>query len=234
MAFVSSFKLPPNFSFPFPSGSCVKIFRDGHQHSYRTAPNNLAFFTHRLWLHYHRLWLGWKRKPTRRCQESRNKDWGIRYSICFSVSVERDESRAALNNRFMDIDKEKAFLSKRRALKGEKIYLDDDLTPAQVTHRKENMPRVLDARKEGKWVVYRDGKVIITEKRTAWWYMAYETLCMIIWNCNGSLWTDVGYFEDTFKNTDIDGSQYVVPNLGHQEALEVREEWLCYTRRTPW
>ena len=38
---------------------------------------------------------------------------------------------------FMDIDKKKAFLSKRRALKGEKIYLDDDLTPAQVAHNKK-------------------------------------------------------------------------------------------------
>ena len=73
------------------------------------------------------------------------------------MSVERDESRAALNNRFMDIDKEKAFLSKRRAHKREKIYLDDGLTLAQEAHRKENMPRVLDARKEEKWVVYVGG-----------------------------------------------------------------------------
>ena len=33
--------------------------------------------------------------------------------------------------------------------------------------------------------------------------MAYETLHMIIWNCNCSLPTNVGYFEDTFKNKDI-------------------------------
>ena len=80
----------------------------------------------------------------------------------------RDESRAkALIIRFMDIDKKKAFLSKRKALKGEKIYLDDDLIPAQGAHRKENMPQVLDARKDGKWVVYKDGKVIIIEERTA-------------------------------------------------------------------
>ena len=38
------------------------------------------------------------------------------------------------------IDKKKTFLSKRKALKGEKIYLDDDLTPTQVAHHKENMP----------------------------------------------------------------------------------------------
>ena len=82
--------------------------------------------------------------------------------------VGKDESRAkGLIILFTDMEKKKAFLSKRRALKGEKIYLDDDLTPAQVTHRKENMPRVLDARKEGKWAIYRDGKVIITEKRPA-------------------------------------------------------------------
>ena len=40
----------------------------------------------------------------------------------------------------------KVFLSKRRALDREKIYLDDDLTLPQVAHCKENMPRVLDAR----------------------------------------------------------------------------------------
>ena len=113
-------------------------------------------------------WLGRKRKPTRRCHESRNKDWASNILFVSAWRVGRDESRTkALIIRFMDIDKKKAFLSKRKALKGEKIYLDDDLTLAQVAHRKENMPRVLDARKEGKWVVYRDGKVIITEKRTA-------------------------------------------------------------------
>ena len=56
----------------------------------------------------------------------------------------------ALIIKFTDMDTRRAFLSKRGALKGEKIYLDDDLTPAQVAHRKEHMPRVLEARKEGK------------------------------------------------------------------------------------
>ena len=53
------------------------------------------------------------------------------------------------------------------ALEGKKIYVDDDLTLAQVAHCKENMPRLLDARKDEKWVVYREGKVLITKKRTA-------------------------------------------------------------------
>ena len=42
------------------------------------------------------------------------------------------ELKPLLSIRFMDIDKKKAFLSKRKALAGEKIYLDDDLTPVQV------------------------------------------------------------------------------------------------------
>jgi hypothetical protein len=57
-----------------------------------------------------------------------------------------------------------SLLSKRTTLKGEKIYLSEDLTPTQVAHRKENMPRVLAVRQEGKWAYYRDGQVIITEK----------------------------------------------------------------------
>ena len=53
----------------------------------------------------------------------------------------------------MDIDKKKAFLSKRKALKSEKIYLDDDLTPIKKTcheclmqERKENGPYIEQVR----------------------------------------------------------------------------------------
>ena len=114
--------------------------------------------------------VGWAEKGSPQ-EDAKNLGTKIGASDISFASVWRvgkDQSRAkALIIRFMDIDKKKAFLSKRKALKGEKIYLDDDLTPAQVAHRKENIPRVLEARKEGKWAVYRDGKVIITEKRTA-------------------------------------------------------------------
>ena len=81
--------------------------------------------------------------------------------------VGRDESRAkALIICLTDMNKKKAFLSKRMVLTGDKIYLDDNLTLTQVAHCKENMPQVLGGRKEGKWVVYRDGKVMIMENRT--------------------------------------------------------------------
>ena len=54
----------------------------------------------------------------------------------------------ALILKFADMEKKRAFLAKRAALKGGNIYLDEDLTPAQVA-QKEHMPRILDARKEG-------------------------------------------------------------------------------------
>ena len=55
--------------------------------------------------------------------------------------VGRDGSRAkALIIHFMGTNKKKAFLSKRKALKGEKIYLNEDFTRAQVAHHKETMP----------------------------------------------------------------------------------------------
>ena len=58
----------------------------------------------------------------------------------------RDEYRAkALVIDFTDMEKKKAFLSKIMALKKENIYLDDNLTPAQVAQRKEKMSSVLDA-----------------------------------------------------------------------------------------
>ena len=60
---------------------------------------------------------------------------------------------------------------------------------------------------QGKRVVYRDGKVIITKKRVAQQCMVFETLCMTIWTCHGSLRTDIRHFEDIFKKTDI--SMYI-------------------------
>lgn len=80
------------------------------------------------------------------------------------VGKNTTRDRALILN-FEHMEKRKAFLANRRALKGEKVYLEDDLTPAQVAHRRECMPRIMEARQAGKWAVYRDGRVIITEKR---------------------------------------------------------------------
>lgn len=68
---------------------------------------------------------------------------------------------------FEDEAKKITFMKKRsllRDLEGEKIYLDDDLTPKQVEHRKAHKPRVTKARDEGKAAFYRDGRVYIDGK----------------------------------------------------------------------
>lgn len=62
------------------------------------------------------------------------------------------------------------FLKKRvilRGITGPPIYLDDDLTKMQVEHRRACMPKVHQARKEGKKATYRDGRVIIDGKTIA-------------------------------------------------------------------
>lgn len=59
--------------------------------------------------------------------------------------------------KFKDATTQCDFFSNRRALRGEKVFLDDDLTPAYVAHWKECMPCVLVACQEEKCVVYRDG-----------------------------------------------------------------------------
>ena len=50
----------------------------------------------------------------------------------------------ALILKFADMDKKRAFHAKQSALKVDKIYLDKDLIPAQVAHRKEQMPCILE------------------------------------------------------------------------------------------
>ena len=44
----------------------------------------------------------------------------------------------------MDMDKEKALLSKEVALQRDIIYLDEDLTPAQISDCKGNMHKYLN------------------------------------------------------------------------------------------
>ena len=79
--------------------------------------------------------------------------------MALACRIGRDDSRMkALTINFRNIEKKKAFLSERRALKGDGRYHSNSSS-------KENMPRVLNTTKEGKWVAYRDGKVIITCKR---------------------------------------------------------------------
>ena len=97
---------------------------------------------------------GWTEKgsPQQDAEDLRIRIGASNVPISSAWRVGRDETKPkALIIRFTDMEKKTAFLSKRTALKGEKIYLSEDLTPAQVAHPKENMPRVLAARQQGKW-----------------------------------------------------------------------------------
>lgn len=76
----------------------------------------------------------------------------------------------ALILQFPNDESRSTFLRKRvilRGLEGPHIYLDDDLTKMQVAHRRACMPRVHQARKDGKRASYRDGRIIIDGKAIA-------------------------------------------------------------------
>lgn len=75
--------------------------------------------------------------------------------------------KRALILQFPNEESRSTFIRKRvilRGIDGPHIYLDDDLTKMQVDHRRACMPRVHQARKEGKKASYRDGRVIIDGK----------------------------------------------------------------------
>ncbi|MCO5559743.1 hypothetical protein L7F22_013345 [Adiantum nelumboides] len=75
--------------------------------------------------------------------------------------------KRALILHFVNEEERTIIMKKRvalRVLQGPPIYLDDDLTRMQVEHRRACMPQVLQARKEGKRAIYRDGRVIIDGK----------------------------------------------------------------------
>ena len=113
--------------------------------------------------------VGWaEAKTAKEDAEALCSKLGVESSLvldAWRVGDVSDKRGRILMLKFEDIVKKDAFLAKRSGLKGEKTYLDEDLTPAQVAHRKECMPKVLEARKQGKFAVYRNGRVIIADRK---------------------------------------------------------------------
>lgn len=72
----------------------------------------------------------------------------------------------ALILRFSSLEEKKEFLRRRPALKKTGIFLGDDLTLSQLAHMKEVMPEIRAAREKGKIAFYRDGRVVIVERRS--------------------------------------------------------------------
>lgn len=56
-------------------------------------------------------------------------------------------------------------MKQARSLQGTKVWMADELTPAQIKNRKEELAKVYEARKQGKWAVYRRGIAVIEEFR---------------------------------------------------------------------
>ncbi|MCO5563675.1 hypothetical protein L7F22_017322 [Adiantum nelumboides] len=84
--------------------------------------------------------------------------------------VGKDPQKRVLMLQFKDLMDKITFLKKRIALRGlggTPIYIDEDLTKTQVEHRKLCMPKIIQARKEGKKAFYRDGRIFIDGKPIA-------------------------------------------------------------------
>lgn len=73
----------------------------------------------------------------------------------------------ALIIRFPSMEAKKDFLKRRPTLKKTGIFLGDDLTLSQLAHMKEVMPEIRAAREKGKVAFYRDGRVVIMERRSS-------------------------------------------------------------------
>ena len=80
-------------------------------------------------------------------------------------SSESSKERALIL-RFPSLEEKKDFLKKRPALKKTGIFIGDDLTLSQLAHMREVMPEIRAAREKGKLAFYRDGRVVIVERRT--------------------------------------------------------------------
>ncbi|KAI5076275.1 hypothetical protein GOP47_0008340 [Adiantum capillus-veneris] len=57
-------------------------------------------------------------------------------------------------------------LRQSRLLKGTKFWIAEELTTNQLKLKANELKKVHEARKQGKWAVYRDGKAIIQEFQT--------------------------------------------------------------------
>ena len=61
----------------------------------------------------------------------------------------------------------KDFLKRHPTLKKTGVFLGDDLTLSQLAHMKEVTAEIRTSRVKGKVAVYRDGRVVIMERRSA-------------------------------------------------------------------
>lgn len=68
--------------------------------------------------------------------------------------------------RYLYLKEKIAVMKQARALKGTKIWMADELTPLQLKSKKDELAKVHEARRQGKWAVYRYGKALIEDFKT--------------------------------------------------------------------
>lgn len=68
--------------------------------------------------------------------------------------------------RYTDLQDKIKVMKQARSLKGTKVWMADELTPLQLKSKKQELAKVYEARKQGKWAVYRYGKALIEGFRT--------------------------------------------------------------------
>ena len=59
--------------------------------------------------------------------------------------------------RYSDLQEKIKVMKQTRSLQGTKVWMADELTPLQLKSKKQELAKVQEARKQGKWVVYRYG-----------------------------------------------------------------------------
>lgn len=67
---------------------------------------------------------------------------------------------------FKDKEERMHLLRQSLLLKGKKLWIAEELTTHQLKSKSSELNKMHDARKQGKWAVYRGGKALIQEFRT--------------------------------------------------------------------
>ncbi|KAH7444147.1 hypothetical protein KP509_02G066800 [Ceratopteris richardii] len=67
---------------------------------------------------------------------------------------------------YFDMSDKIAVMKQAKSLQGTKVWIADELTPLQLKNRQAELTKVREARKNGKWAVYRGGQAIIRDFHT--------------------------------------------------------------------
>ncbi len=64
---------------------------------------------------------------------------------------------------YYDMREKIAVMKQTKSLQGTSVWISDELTPIQLKNRSSELTKVREARRNGKWAVYRGGRAIIRD-----------------------------------------------------------------------